>query len=63
MHAAFDLCGLLELIDGSTTKPISRHVTEATWKKMNAFAKKIKPEQSGMEEEEGESRRRGRRAA
>ena len=66
MHAAFDLCGLLELIDGSTTKPISRHVTEATWKKMNALAKKIKPEQSGMEEEEeeeGESRRRGRRAA
>ena len=36
---------------------------EATWKKMNALAKKIKPEQSGMEEEEGESRRRGRRAA
>jgi len=36
---------------------------QATWKKMNAFARKIKPEQSGMEEEEGESRRRGRRAA
>ena len=31
---------------------------QATWKKMNALARKIKPEQSGMEEEKGASRRR-----
>ena len=39
---------------------------QQTLKKMEAFSKKIKPEQSGMEEEEeGErtSRRRGKRAA
>ena len=40
---------------------------QATWKKMDGFAKKIKPEQMGMEEEEGEepsqSRRRTRKAA
>jgi ferritin-like metal-binding protein YciE len=41
---------------------------QATWKKMDGFAKKIKPEQMGMEEEEGEeessrSRGRSRRAA
>ena len=36
---------------------------QATWKKMEGFSKKIKPEQMGMEEEEGEeepSRSRGR---
>ena len=41
---------------------------QATWKKMEGFSKKIKPEQMGMEEEEGEeassrSRGRSRRAA
>lgn len=33
---------------------------QATLKKMQGFAKKIKPEQSGMEEEEGESGQRSR---
>jgi ferritin-like metal-binding protein YciE len=39
---------------------------QQTLKKMQGFSKKIKPEQSGMEEEEGEertTRRRSRRAA
>jgi ferritin-like metal-binding protein YciE len=36
---------------------------EATYKKLSAFSKKIKPEQSGMEEEEEQPRRRSRRAA
>jgi ferritin-like metal-binding protein YciE len=39
---------------------------QQTLKKMQGFSKKIKPEQSGMEEEEGEerpARRRSRRAA
>lgn len=33
---------------------------QATWKKLDGFAKKIKPEQSGMEEEGEEEQRRGR---
>jgi ferritin-like metal-binding protein YciE len=39
---------------------------QQTLKKMQGFSKKIKPEQSGMEEEEGEertTRRKSRRAA
>lgn len=36
---------------------------QATWKKLEGMAKKIKPERTGHEGEEEEPRRRGRRAA
>ena len=39
MWAAFDLCGLLELIKGSIAKPNARHASEPIWKKMNAAAR------------------------
>src|SRR5438445_3623219 len=39
MWAAFDLCGLLELIEGNITKPSARHASEPTWKKINAAAR------------------------
>ena len=46
------------------TKLLEQNLKEeqATWKKLDGLAKKIKPEQSGMAEEE-QPRRRGRRAA
>jgi ferritin-like metal-binding protein YciE len=36
---------------------------QATWKKLDGMAKKIKPERTGHEEEEEQPRRKGRRAA
>src|SRR5947209_14824514 len=39
MWVAFDLCSLLELIEGSVTKPNARHAFEPTWKKMNSTAR------------------------
>src|SRR5438445_13371537 len=39
MCTAFNLCRLLELIDGSISKPTARHITEAIWRKMNTVAR------------------------
>ena len=39
MRATFDLCGLLEFIEGNIPRPVAGHTTEPVWKKMNAAAR------------------------